>query len=182
MAVPTYAGIIIDIIVALVLFFSLIGGLKEGAVKEFFGLLAFIVALSLTGAFTSYVWAWMSFTPDHLWRAFFTFLVTMGIILVVLHLVFLLPRNLLDRVWNGGFMWNVLGGIFGLLNTALGLVLMLTLFDIYPVLNWLSDLLAASNALNWLMSTFGSIILSLLHMTGANLQAMDISISFYAVL
>ncbi|MCX6001866.1 MAG: hypothetical protein NTY79_04975, partial [Chloroflexi bacterium] len=60
--------------------------------------------------------------------------------------------------------------------------LMVILFDIYPVLNWLSDLLAASNALNWLMSTFGSIILSLLHMTGSNLQAMNISISFYAVL
>ncbi|MCX6002401.1 MAG: CvpA family protein, partial [Chloroflexi bacterium] len=120
MAVPTYAGIIIDLIVALVLVFSLIGGLKQGAVKEFFGLLAFIVALSLTGAFTAYVWAWMSFATDHLWRAFFTFLVTMGIILIVLHLVFLLPRNLLDRIWNGGFIWNVLGGIFGLLNTALG--------------------------------------------------------------
>lgn len=167
MVVPTYAGIIIDLIVALVLVFSFLGGLKEGAVRGFFGLLAFIIALSLTGAFTAYFLGWMSFVPDHLWRAFFTFLVTMGIITIILHLVLMLPRHLLDKVWNGGFIWNALGGIFGVVNSALGLVLMVILFDIYPVLNWLSDLLTASNVLNWLVSSFGSIILSLLNMTGA---------------
>ena len=166
MTVPTYAGSIIDVIVALVMIFSFIGGLKEGAVKEFLNLLAFIVALSLTGAFTAYFLGWMSFVPDRLWQAFFTFLVTMGIITIILHLVFLLPRHLLDRVWNGGFIWNALGGIFGVVNTALGLALMVILFEIYPVLDRLSDLLAASNLLNWLVSSFGSIILSLLHMTG----------------
>jgi uncharacterized membrane protein required for colicin V production len=165
MLVPTYAGIIIDIIVALTLFFSFLGGLKEGAVREFFGLMAFIIALSITGAFAAYVLGWMSFVPEHLWRAFFTFLVTMAIILIILHLALLPPRFLMDKVWNGGFMWNALGGIFGVLNSALGLVLMVILFDIYPVLPWLNDLLAASNILNWLVSTFGSTILSLLHMT-----------------
>ena len=181
MAVPTYSGIIIDLVVALVLVFSFIGGLKEGAVKEFLGLLAFIIALSLTGAFTAYVWGWLGFVPDHLWRDFFTFLATMGIILIMLHLVLILPRNLLGGVWNGGFIWNALGGIFGLVNTALGLALMVILFDMYPVLDWLSDLLGASNLLNWLVSSFGSIILSLLHMTGAYWQALDINISFYVV-
>ncbi len=92
-----------------------------------------------------------------------------------------MPRNLLDKVWNGGFIWNALGGIFGVVNTALGLVLMVILFDMYPVLNGLSDLLGASNVLNWLVSSFGSIILSLLHMTGAYLQALNINISFYVV-
>jgi len=181
MAVPTFSGIIIDIIVTLVLVFSFIGGLKEGAVKELLGLLAFIIALSLTGAFTPYVWGWLSFVTDHLWRDFFTFLATMGIITIILHLILILPRNLLDKVWNGGFIWHALGGIFAVVNTALGLALMVILFDIYPVLDWLSDLLAASNLLNWLVSTFGSIILSLLHMTGAYLQALHISISFYVV-
>jgi uncharacterized membrane protein required for colicin V production len=181
MVVPTYAGIIIDLIVALVLVFSFLGGFKAGAVKEFLGLLAFIIALSLTGAFTAYVWGWLSFAPDHLWRAFFTFLITMGIILIILHLVFILPGNLLDKAWNGGFIWSALGGIFGVVHTVLGLVLMVILFDLYPVLNGLSDLLGASNVLNWLVSSFGSIILSLLHMTGAYLQALNINISFYVV-
>jgi uncharacterized membrane protein required for colicin V production len=181
MAVPAYAGFIIDIVVALVLVFSFIGGLKQGAVREFFGLLAFIIALSFTGAFITFVWGWLGFIPDNSWRSFFTFLATMGIILIILHLVFLLPRMLLDKVWNGGFIWNVLGGIFGVANTALGLVLMVVLLDIYPVLNWLSDFLAASGVMNWLVSSFGSTILTLLHMTGAYIPALGISISFYVV-
>jgi membrane protein required for colicin V production len=167
MVVPTYAGIIIDIIVALILVFSFLGGLKQGAAKEFFGLLAFIIALSLTGAFAVYVLGWMSFAQDHLWRALLTFLVTMGIILIIIHLALLLPRHLLDNIWNGGCIWSALGGVFGVVNSALGLVLMVILLNIYPVLTWLSDLLAASNVLNWLVSTFGSIILSLMYMTGA---------------
>jgi len=167
MVVPTYAGIIIDLIVALILVFSFLGGLKEGAVKEIFGLLAFIVALSLTGAFTVYVLGWMSFAQDHLWRALLTFLVTMGIILVIIHLALLLPRHLLDNIWNGGCIWNALGGIFGVINSALGLVLMVILLRIYPVFGWLKDWLAASNILNWLIYTFGWIILSLMHMTGS---------------
>jgi membrane protein required for colicin V production len=182
MAVPTYVGIIIDIVIALVLVFSFIGGLKQGAVKEFLNLLAFIIALSLTGAFTVYVHGWLGFIADPLWRDFFAFLATMGLIMIVLHLVFLLPRVLLDKVWNGGFIWNVLGGIFGVVNTALGLVLLVVLLDMYPVVNWLGDSLAASNVMNWLVASFGSIILSLLHMTGAYLQALDINISFYAAL
>lgn len=172
MAVPAYAGIIIDIVVALVLVFSFLGGLKDGAVREFFGLLAFIIALSLTGAFLTYVRGWMSFIQDQVWRDFFAFLVTMGIITLVLHLVFILPRSLLNGVWEGGFIWSALGGLFGLANTALGLVLMVILFDMYPVLGWLNDLLGASNVLNWLVSNFGSVVLSLLHMTGAYWQAL----------
>ena len=166
MAVPTYAGIIVDLIVALILVFSFLGGLKEGAVKEFFGLLAFIIALAFTGAFIVYVVGWMSFAQDSLWRAFLTFLVTMGIILIVLHLALLGPRYLLDRVWNGGFIWSALGGVFGVVNTALGLVLMVILLEIYPVFTWLSNWLAVSNILNWLVSSFGSTILTLMRMTG----------------
>jgi len=167
MAVPTYAGIIVDLIVALIMVFSFLGGLKNGAVREFFGLLAFIIALSFTGAFMAYVLGWMSFAQDHLWRAFLGFLVTMGIILIVLHLALLPPRYLLDKVWNGGFFWNALGGICGIVNCALGLALVVILLKIYPVLSWLNDLLAASSVLNWLVSCFSSFIFWLLHMAGS---------------
>lgn len=181
MAVPAYAGFIIDVVIALVLVFSFIGGLKEGAVREFLGLLAFIVALSLTGAFKAFVWGWLGFIQDSLWRDFFAFLVAMGIIMIVLHLVFILPRVLLAKVWNGGFIWNALGGIFGAVNTALGLVLLVVLLDMFPVLDWLGDMLAASGLMNWLVSSFGSTILTLLHMTGPYIQSLGISISFCAV-
>jgi len=167
MVVPTYAGIIVDIIVVLALVFSFLGGLKQGAAREFFGLLAFVVALSVTGAFSAYVLLWMSFAQDHLWRALLTFLVTMVIVFVIIHLALLLPRHLLDKIWNGGCIWNALGGILGVINCALGLVLMVLLLEIYPVLIWLSDILAASNVLNWLVSSLGSVVLLLMHMTGA---------------
>jgi len=41
------------------------------------------------------------------------------------------------------------------------------LLEIYPVLGWLNDLLAASTILNWLVSCFDSFILWLLHMAGS---------------
>ncbi len=166
MEVPTYAGIILDIIVALILFFSFLGGLKQGASKEFFGLLAFIIALSITGAFAAYVLVWMSFASDHLWRALLTFVVTMTIIYIIIYLVLLLPRHLLDNIWNGGCIWSALGGVFGIINSALGLVLLVLLLKIYPVLDWLNDLLAASAILDWLVSISGSLILALMHVTG----------------
>ncbi|MDD5398750.1 MAG: CvpA family protein [Dehalococcoidia bacterium] len=166
MEVPAYASIIIDIIVALILVFSFLGGLKQGAPRELCGLLAFIVALSITGAFIAYVFVWMSFASDNLWRSLLTFLITMAIIMIVLHLALLLPRHLLDKIWSGGFFWSVLGGIFSVINSALGLVLMVLLLGIYPVLDWLNDLLAASGILNWLVSISGSGILYLMHMTG----------------
>ncbi len=165
MEIPVGAGLIVDLIVALILVFSFLGGLRKGAVKEFFGLLAFIVALPLTGLFTGYVSDWLQFIADSYWRAFFSFLLTMGIITIILYLLFWLPRSLLDRIWNGGFIWNVLGGIFGLTNVALRLVLMVTLFDIYPLLDWVNDLFLSSGVLNWLVAAFEPFILSLLRAT-----------------
>jgi len=167
MAVPTYAGVIIDLIVALILVLSFLGGLKEGAVKEFIGLLAFVIALAFTGAFFVYVLGWVGFMPDYLWRSFLTFLITMGIIVIVLHLAFLPLRFLLDKIWPGGFLWNALGGIFGLINTGLGLTLMVVVLSLYPVFTGLNDWLAASKILSWLVNTLGPIIMSLMHMTGA---------------
>lgn len=178
MQISSYAGTVIDIIVALVLIFSFIGGLRGGAVKQFFGLLAFIISMPLTGIFLSYVLPWFSFVNDSAWRAFLAFLVTMGIIMLILNLIFWIPRHLLDKVWNGGFFWSLLGGVFGLLNSALGLVLLVNLLDLYPVWPWLDTVMSSSGVLNWLVNTFGPFVLSLLksvHLTG-----LTASISFYA--
>ncbi len=166
MEVPTYVAVAVDIMVVLVLVFSFLGGLRQGAPKEMCGLLAFIVALSITGAFSIYVFAWMSFTSDHLWRSLLTFVITMAIIMIIMHIVLLIPRHLLDKIWSGGFFWSALGGIFGLINSALGMVLMVLLLGIYPVLGWLNDLLAASSVLDWLVSVSGPTVLYLMHMTG----------------
>lgn len=165
MQVPSFAGIIIDIIVGLTLVLSFIGGLKRGAPRELFGLVAFLVALLLVGAFVVYVNVWLAFVPENLWRAFLTFLLTMAIILIVMSLVLLIPRHLLESVWNGGFVWSMLGGIFALLNNALGLATTLVVLDIYPVMPWLDDWLATSCILNWLLSSLGPTVLTILHAT-----------------
>ena len=162
MEVPAAMGIIIDVIIALILIFSFLGGLKEGAIKEFLGLLAFILALPLAGLCTGIISGWLSFVPDATWRGLLAFLLSMGIIIILLHLLFWFPQNLLDKIWSGGFFWSVLGGVFGLANSVLGLVLMVQLLDIYPVLPWLSTILDSSNILNWLVAAFSGVIAGLL--------------------
>jgi len=175
MQVPTYAGTVVDIIVTLILIFSFIGGLKGGAVKEMIGLLALIIAIPLASMFSHYIISWFSFVGDSTWRSFLAFMVMMGIIIILLTLILWLPRSLLEKLWSGGFFWSLLGGIFNALNSALGLVLLVTLLDIYPVLGWLDDILSVSHVLNWLVNTFGAFIMTLLHMGG-----LSTSISFYA--
>lgn|GEM_PF-372177 len=179
MQVPAYVGTIVDIIVVLILIFSFIGGLKGGAVKQFFGLLAFIIAIPLTGVFYGYVVSWFSFVGDSTWRNLLAFLLTMGIIMILLHLIFWLPRHLLDKVWNEGFFWSLLGGVLGLLNSALGLVLLVSLIDIYPVLPWLDNIFASSQVLNWLVNTLGVFIMTLLNSTHST--GLTASISFFFV-
>lgn len=162
MEVPAVMGIIIDVIVALILVFSFLGGLKEGAVKEFLGLLAFVISLPLSGLCVGFISGWLSFVPDLIWRGLLAYLLAMGIIIIILHILFWFPQNLLDKVWSGGFVWNLLGGVFGLANSVLGLVLMVHLLVIYPVFPWLSTILNTSSILGWLDAAFGSVILGLL--------------------
>ncbi len=155
MEISSTAGIFIDIIVALILVFSLIGGLRQGALKEFFGLLAFVIALPLASLFIGVTAGWLNFIGDARWRLFLAFLLAAGIITILLQLLFWLPRHLLEKAWSGGFLWSLLGGVFGLANSALGFVFIIKLLGFYPVLPWLSDILAASRILNWLAGMLG---------------------------
>ncbi|MHB8085046.1 MAG: CvpA family protein [Dehalococcoidia bacterium] len=158
-------GIVTDIIVALALIFSFIGGLRQGAVREIFGLAAFIIALVLTGLFIGYVAGWLSFISILTWRNFVAFLLTMSLILVVLYLILWIPRYFIAKVWDGGFVWSLVGGIFGLIDAALGLILLVKLLNIYPILSWLNSILASSHVLNWLVANFGGFITVLLQST-----------------
>lgn len=162
MDISSAFGVITDIIVALILIFSFIGGLRHGAVREFFSLAAFIIALLLTGLFVGHVTGWLSFVGIVTWRNFLAFLLTMGLILIVMFLILWIPRYYMNKVWDGGFMWSLLGGIFGLIDCALGLALLVKLLNIYPILSWLNSILASSHILNWLVTNFGPFVLMLL--------------------
>ncbi|MGA2159221.1 MAG: CvpA family protein [Dehalococcoidia bacterium] len=155
-------GVVTDIVVALILIFSFIGGLRHGAVREIFGLAAFIIAVILTGLFISHVAGWLSFIDILTWRNFVAFLLTMSLIIVALFLIFWIPRYFIAKVWDGGFVWNLLGGIFALIDSGLGLVLLVKLLNIYPILSWLNSILASSHVLSWLVANFGGFITTLL--------------------
>ena len=155
-------GIVTDIVVALILVFGVIGGLRQGAVRQFLGLLAFIFALLLTGLFVSRVTGWLSFIGIDTWRNFMGFLLTIGIILIVFYLVLWIPRYFIDKVWDGGFIWSLLGGIFALIDCCLGLTLLVKLLNIYPILSWLNSVLASSHVLSWLVANFGPFITTLM--------------------
>jgi len=61
-------------------------------------------------------------------------------------------------VWHGGFIWSLVGGLFNLINSAIGLVVLVTLVEAYPVFDWLNDAFLSSNILNWLISHLGSVL------------------------
>ncbi len=162
MNITSFFGVLTDILVSLILVFSLIRGVRHGAVREFFGLVAFVIALLLAGLFTHYVVGWLSFIGDLNWRNFLAFLLAMAIILVVAYLILWIPRHFIDKVWDSGFVWSLLGGIFALIDCALGLALTVKLLNLYPVLNWLNSVLASSQVLSWLSANFGPFITWLL--------------------
>jgi len=161
MDAPAGLGFIVDIIVALMLIFSFIGGLKEGAVKEFLNLVAMLLALALTGYFMGYVTAWFNFIPDVNWRGLLGFAITLMIILIVLGLLFWPLRAMVEKGWNGGALWSILGGIFGVMGTAIGLIVLVRLFDVYPVFDWLTTVFRSSQILNWLVSHIGPLLMML---------------------
>ena len=60
-------GWIVDIIVIIILILSFVGGLKDGAVKSFFSLLALVIAIPLTGLSYRLLATILSFLPGTNW-------------------------------------------------------------------------------------------------------------------
>jgi len=92
----------VSIITSLILFFSFIGGLKEGAVKNFFSLIALLIAIPLTGISYRLLANALSFIPGENWGNFIGFFITLALISIILHFVFLLPRKLIQKAWKRG--------------------------------------------------------------------------------
>ena len=147
----------VDILVALVLFFSFIGGLKEGAVKSFFSLLAFLIALPLSGLSYRLLANLLSFLPGTDWENFIGFFIALGIISVILSLIFIIPRKLIEKIWGGGVFFRLIGAIISLLNAALGLTVFALIVKAYPIFGWLESAVNGSGIFTWLVTNFGFI-------------------------
>jgi len=141
----------VNILAVLILFFSLIGGLKEGAVKSFFSLIALIIAIPLTGVSYHLLANVLSFLPGENWENFVGFFVTLALISIILHFVLLLPRKLTQKAWNKGVLFRLIGGALNVINAAIGMVLFTLLVQAYAIIGWLERAVAGSSVLTWLV-------------------------------
>ena len=132
-------------------FFSFIGGLKEGAVKNSFSLIALLIAIPITGLSYRLLATILSFLPGENWGNFVGFFVTMGLIIPILYFVFFLPRRFIQKVWNKGVFFRLIGGALNILNAAIGMVVFTLLVGAYPIFEWLEQVVLDSSVLNWLV-------------------------------
>jgi len=147
--------ILINIVIGLVLFFSFVGGTLQGAVKSFFSLLSFIIAIPIAGKFFQGFASILSFLPGENWENFISFFILLGLASVILHFVFYIPRKVMEKIWNGGFIFRLTGGILNLLGATIGFVLLTLVITIYPVWGWLANTLNDSGIIVWLITSFG---------------------------
>lgn len=129
--------ILINIVAAFVLFFSFLGGIRDGALKNAFNLIALIIAIKVTGVYYHFLAGLLSFLPGENWENFVGFFITFGIILVILHFIFLLPRKLIQKIWGKGVFYRLIGGVLGIFNSAIGLTLFTLVLLAYPIFGWL---------------------------------------------
>ena len=144
-----------DIIVIIILILTFFGGIKDGAVKTFSSLVALIIAIPAAGASYRLIASLLSFLPGENWENFFGFFITMGIISVILHLIFLLPRKFTQKIWKKGMLFRLLGGVLNLFGTAIGFTVFALVLRAYPIFDWLASWFSSSGVLTWLVDKFG---------------------------
>jgi len=148
----------VNIIAAIILFFSLIGGLKEGAVKQFFSLIALLIVIPLAGLAYHLMANILSFLPGTNWANFVGFFITLGLISAIVHLIFLLPRKILQQVWKKGLFFRLLGGALNVLNASIGMVVFTLVLEAYPIIEWLERVIANSGVLAWLVTQLSFVL------------------------
>lgn len=141
----------INILVVVILFLSFIGGLKEGAVKHFFSLIALIIAIPIAGFYYHLIAALLSFLPGANLGNFAGFFITLILISVILQLIFLLPRKIIQKVWRKGVLFRLLGGTLNIINVSIGMVVLTLAVGAYPVFGWLERVVGDSSVLTWLV-------------------------------
>ncbi|MFH1646939.1 MAG: CvpA family protein [Chloroflexota bacterium] len=145
----------VDILVIIILVLSFLGGLKEGAVKQFFILLATVIAIPLAGLSYRPITSLLSFLPGTNWENFIGFFITLAVFTLILQLAFLIPRKIIQKLWKKGVITRTLGGIFGLLNAIIGFVVFPLVLYSFPIISWITDNVANSAILPALVNGFG---------------------------
>jgi len=149
--------IVVSIIAALLLIFSAFGGLRAGAIKQIFTLLATLIAIPVAGHSYHVLAGWLSFISGDNWENFIAFFVIMAVVNILLYFAFIIPGKTIKKGWNGGVWYCVLGAVFNLVNTAIGMVVFALVLHAYPIIDWLEGAVSGSGVIAWLVSLFGFI-------------------------
>ena len=145
----------VDILVVLILCFSLIGGFKEGVIKKGFSLLVLLIAIPIAAASFHLLATILSFLPGDDWNNFIGFFITLAFIAAILHIAFFLPRRFIQKAWHKGLLFRSTGGALNVLDTAIGLAVFALIVRAYPIIDWLERAVTDSSALTWLVTHLG---------------------------
>jgi uncharacterized membrane protein required for colicin V production len=149
--------IAVSVIAVLGLLFSIFTGLREGAVKQFFTLLATLIAIPVAGISYEGLANILSFIPGQNWEGFIAFFIMMAVVSIILYFAFIIPGRALKKAWPGGLFYCVLGAIFSLVNAILVIVVFALVLHAYPIFDGLERAVSSSPVVTGLVSAFGCV-------------------------
>ena len=147
--------ILVNVIAVIILILSLFGGLKEGAVKNFFNLLVHIIAIPIAGYSYRLIAIVISFLPGENWENFVGFFIALALASVVMHFIFFLPRRIIQKLWKKGLLYRLIGGALNIVNAGIGMTVFALALGAYPIFDWLERAVAQSGVLMWLVNSLG---------------------------
>ncbi len=153
---------LVSLFAIFILLVSVFAGLKEGAVRQFFSLVALLIAIFIAGLFYHLIAGLLSFLPGENWENFIAFFIALAIVNVVIHLAFLLPRRLIQKIWKRGLLYRLLGGALNAVNASIGLTVFALVLNAFPIFGWLARWVAGSSVMSSLVHIFGFIQMLLL--------------------
>ena len=124
----------IDLIIIVLLILSVLRGFTDGFVKEVASLLALVLGIWGAIKFSAFtagkLYDWFDMTGQYV--GIISFLVTFGIIVVIIHFVGALADKLVDAVALG-FLNRILGMVFGVIKSILILSVFFTILNVIDV-------------------------------------------------
>jgi uncharacterized membrane protein required for colicin V production len=151
----------VDFVVILLLILGFFSGMKEGAVKTFFSIMAFLITVPLAGKVYPLLATVLSFLPGENWEGFLGFFISFGIIMALLHLIFFLPRKLIGVFWSKGIFFRLTGAALNIIDTMFGLTLLFLVLNTYPIIGGLYNAVNDSSILTSIANSFSFIALML---------------------
>jgi len=148
---------LVSLFVLFILLVSVFAGLKEGAVRHFFNLVAVLVAIYIAGLAYHLISGLISFLPGENWGDFIGFFITFAIVTALMHLAFLLPRRIIQKIWKRGLIYRLLGGALNTVNASIGLVVLALVLNAFPIFDWLARWVTGSGVMSSLVNVFGFI-------------------------